>query len=155
MSRRGPRARRVLALTAAVAFALTGCAKDVYVKPTTPVGRANAATAVLVDSPAEKPVTGVIKGYLHGRKAGFRYGAGDPDDIAETVKNGRLIDVVVLPAGPGLDRVKDELLQPPLRLGRIGSTDYYLGTVTSKGLLFTKWLQTLSGQAQLRLHGVS
>ncbi len=153
-----PRRRRAGALAVALAIgatpALAGCGSEVNLRPTTLIGRSASATTVLVAAGAENAVAGALTRYAGTRESGFLYGTGSPDDIATTVKNGRLIDMVVLPAGPGLDRVEDELLKPASRFGRVGSTTYYLGAVTSKALAFITWLSSRPGQVALRANGV-
>jgi hypothetical protein len=141
-------------LATGAAPALAGCGREADLKPTTLIGRSSVATSVLLDPAVEKVMAPTFKRYVNGRKRGFRYGAGSPDEIASTVKNGRLIDLVILPAGPGLDRVENELLTPPTLLGTVGSTTYYLGAVTAKALPFVKWVPSPAGRATLRANGV-
>jgi hypothetical protein len=152
------RRRAAVALAVALAVggtpALAACGRQADVKPVTRVGRAAPTTTVLVDPVAEQALAANFKKYARGRKPGFRYGAGSADDIASTVKHGRPIDMVVLPEGPALDRVEDELLEPATLLGTIGATRYYVGAVTSRALPFTAWVLSPNGRATLRANGV-
>jgi len=138
---------------------LAGCARETYVKPLTLVGTSQGAVLTLMVPSIRPAVVAAVPGALPGkpaaRKVGVRYGTGTADDIAATVKNGRPIDLVVLPAGPALDRVSDELLQPPSLLGTLGSTRYYAGAVTARALPLLKYWEGLQGRAKLRAAGLS
>jgi hypothetical protein len=139
-------------------LALGGCAREAYVKPLTLVGTSKGAVLTLTVPSAQQALIAAVPATLPGKptaeKVGIRYGIGTPDDVAATVKNGRLIDLVVLPAGPALDRVSDELLQAPTLLGVLGSTRYYAGAVTARALPLVKYWEGPRGRAKLRSAGL-
>lgn len=156
MSRRRPLSFLAVALVALLVLA--GCAREAYVKPLTLVGTSKGAVLTLMVPSVRRAVVAAVPGALPGKpaeKIGVRYGTGTADDIAATVKNGRLIDLVVLPAGPALDRVSDELLQPPSLLGTLGSTRYYAGAVTARALPLLKYWEGRQGRAKLRAAGLT
>ncbi len=152
MTRRG-----VLALVGAALaalLALAGCGSEADVEPVTLVGNPSGAVLTLLDSRVSRAVTAALPTSVRGRPVGIRYGTGTPDDMAATVKNGRTIDLVVLPAGPALDRVTDELVRAPVLLGSLGSTRWYGGAVTAKGLPILTYWEGPQGRVKLRRSGL-
>jgi hypothetical protein len=152
MSRR--RALPLLGVALAALLALAGCGSEAYVKPVTLIGDPNGAVVTLIDPAARRAVIGAVPGAVKGKKVSIWYGTGTADDIAATVKNGRTVDLVVLPAGTALDRVSDELVQTPSLLGTLGSTRYYAGAVTSKALPVVTYWEGPQGRAKLRKMGL-
>jgi hypothetical protein len=114
------------------------------------VGEKAGAIAVLIDSPALTPIRCAMGSYLDANRRGVKYAAGTPDQIAETVKNGLPTDVVVMPLGPALDRIRDELARPPLPVLATGSTTFWVAGVTDKGLAFADFLTGRKGRAALQ-----
>jgi len=142
------------ALVVAALLALAGCGREADVRPVTLVGHPKVAVFTLVEPQVQRAVIGALPTSVRGTKVGIRYGAGTPDDIAATVKNGQTIDLVVLPAGAALDRVTNELVQAPSLLGTLGSTRYYAGAVTSKALPIVTFWEGPQGRAKLRKMGM-
>ena len=152
MSRRHALPRLAVALAALLV--LVGCGRDINVKPVTQLGTQHGVVLTLMVPSVQHAVTAAIPGALQGKKVGIRYGTGSPDDITATVKNGRLIDLVVLPAGPALERISDELLRTPSLLGTLGSTRYYAGAVTAKALPIVTYWEGPQGKTRLRRGGL-
>jgi hypothetical protein len=116
-------------------------------------GRGGSAQTVLVDQGALGAVRAAVGPFLNGKSGRVRSGGGSAADIATTVKYGQRIDLVVLPAGPALQRVRDELIAPPEPIGRLAGTQYWAAPVTSLGLPFFTFLTSRNGAKVLRAHG--
>jgi hypothetical protein len=146
--------RRIALAASALAVAgLTGCGPGPNLVPKTTTGSHGRATIINVDAGAQEQLLGTIKAYVAAKNTRIVSASGTPDAVATAVKHGAVIDVVILPEGPALRRVSDELVLPPERLGTLDGTVYYVGTVTSRGLLWTKFLRTAQGRAILANQG--
>ena len=132
---------------------LAACGPGPNLVPRTTTGSHGRPTYVNVDAVARTAVLGGITAYVTAKNTKIISAAGTPDAVVTSVKRGAIVDVVVLPDGPELTRVSDELVKPPERIGVLGGRTYYVGTVTSRGLIFTKFLATAQGRAVLRQQG--
>jgi len=138
----------------AVLLTGTACGSGPNLVPRTTTGTTGLATVVLTDGTTRAAVLAGITDYVRARSGRIVSAVGTPNAVAGSVKQGAVVDAVVLPAGPALDRVRDELVTAPSRLGRVRGTVYYAAPVTSKGALFVQYLLTARGRAQLTAHGV-
>jgi hypothetical protein len=143
----------VLALSLVVVALLAGCGEDPPVPTTETAGTGTRLVRVLVEPPALSAVRSDIRLFVGRRAALISSGAGTADAIAATVKHGYRIDVVVLRSGPALDRVRDELLAPPVRLGRLGSTTYWACAISRYGQPFVQFLTGPASRQLLRTSG--
>jgi hypothetical protein len=148
------RQRKTLLTIAVSLLALVAaCGRDPTVRPDAVTGRGGAVQTVLVDQPALGAVRAAAGPFLRGRSGRLNTGGGSAADIATTVKYGQRIDLVVLPAGPALERVREELLLPPAPIGRLAGTEYWAGAVTVRGLAFWKVLTSPRGAKLLHTQG--
>jgi hypothetical protein len=108
---------------------------------------------VLVDERALSAVSATFMPYLTRLPGIVTAGAGSAADIATTVKHGHRMDVVILPTGPALDRVRGELILPPSPIGSLDGTEYWAAPVTAGGLPFVTFLTTGRGAKVLQAHG--
>jgi hypothetical protein len=137
-----------VALLAAAAAATTACSATVPAPHV--VGPNVGDVIVLADSPALPAVRCAADRYVLGRPRGVKLGAGTPGAIAAAVKNGEPTDLVILPAGAALDRVRDELATPPMQVHiQPGGTTRWVGAVTDKGLRFARFLSSRHGRSLL------
>jgi ABC-type molybdate transport system substrate-binding protein len=148
--------RRLAAWPAAVLLlaAIAACDSDPGMQPQQVMpGVGRGGLIVLMDGPTRGAVLSELTEYVKEKGPRVVSAAGSPTAIATGVKQGRVVDVVVLPAGQALDRVRDELVAPPSVIGRLGSTPYWVAPVTGRGLPFVQFLRTARGTALLRSHG--
>jgi ABC-type molybdate transport system substrate-binding protein len=145
--------RQVPALALAGVILLAGCGEEPPVATTQTVGPGSRQIQVLVEQGAEAALRGDIRQYVTSRKVAVSWGGGTAEAIATTVKHGYRIDVVVLPSGPALERVDDELLAPPAKLGTLRSTTYWACAVDQSGLSFVRFLTGRTGKGALRQQG--
>ena len=141
----------VLALAAAMLLA--ACGEEPPVPTTEAAGSGGREIQVLVDQSVLGALGADIREFVSTRQARVRWGGGTADAIATTVKHGYRISVVVLPSGPALERIRDELLAPPTRLGTVGSTTYWACPVDQYGLSFLRFLPGRASQRVLRSQG--
>ena len=96
---------------------------------------------VLADPPAVPALRCTIGRYAVEQPRGVRLGTATPEAIAAAVKDGEPADLVILPAGAALDRVRDELATPPARIAMApaGATQW-VAAVTDKGLGLARFL---------------
>jgi hypothetical protein len=87
--------------------------------------------------------------YLDSKRRGIKYGAGAPEQIATTVKTGLPTDAVILPPGPALDRIREELASPPLPFLPTPTTTFWVAPVTDRGLSFARFLAGRRGSTAL------
>ncbi len=144
---------RIPALALAGALLLSGCAEGPPVWPTETAGPGKFEVRVLVDDQALGALRSDIDRFVATRPVLISWGGGTADDIAATVKQGYRISVVVLPSGPALDRVRDELLAPPTRLGTLGSQTYWACPVDRYGLPLVRYLSGRTSQQVLQSQG--
>jgi hypothetical protein len=137
----------------AVVLLLGGCAEDQPVQVTQTAGTGGSETQVLVEQAALGALGADIHQYLATRRARISWGGGTADEIAATVKHGYPIRVVVLPSGPALERVRDELIAPPTRLGTLGSQTYWACPVDRFGLSLVRFLGSRTSQRVLKSQG--
>ena len=128
---------------------LIACGGAGPLQTNTVVGQKSGAIAVLIDAPAVPAVRCAMDSYLGQTGRGIKYGAGAPDQIATTVKDGLPTDAVILPPGPALDRIRDELASPPLPFLSTSSTTFWVAPVTDRGLSFARFLAGRRGSAAL------
>jgi hypothetical protein len=128
---------------------LAACADTGTVKAHDIVGPGDGAFTVLIDTRAAPAIRCATERYLRGAKSGIAIGAGEPDHIVTTIKHGLTGDVVILPAGPALDRVRNELATPPLSVLTMSTTTYWAGAVTDRGLRYVHYLAGRYGRAVL------
>jgi hypothetical protein len=135
---------------------LAACGRDTTVRAdrVTSSGEGYQAT-VLVDERALSAVSATFTPYLTRLPGVVTAGAGSAADIATTVKHGQRMDVVILPAGPALDRVRGELILPPSPIGSLDGTEYWAGAVTARGLPFVTFLTTGRGAKVLQAQGLA
>ena len=145
--------RLLLAVVVGLLTVLAACGRDPTVRPDVVTGHGGRAQTILVDQGALRAVRAVIRPFLNGKPGRVSSGGGSAADIATTVKYGQRIDLVVLPPGPALDRVRDELLVPPAPIGRLGGTEYWAAAVTARGLPFFTFLTSRNGAKALRASG--
>lgn len=142
-------------LVAVLAPALAGCARDGGIpRPLTTVGSSGRTVVVVVDKALKPAFAAEIAAYTRAKKKKIAWSTSTPEGVADGVKNGGPIDVVVLPQGPSLERVTNELLVPPRTLGQVGSVTYSAAAVTYIGLPFVEYLTSGEGGSGLRAHGV-
>ena len=110
--------------------------------------------SVLVDEHVIPAVAATFTPFLASRPARVAWAAGPADTLAETVKAGYRIDVVVLPSGPALDRVRDELAGRPVSIGTLAGTRYWAAPITAKGVPFVAFVTGVRGARVLRAHGL-
>jgi ABC-type molybdate transport system substrate-binding protein len=144
---------RYVALALAAALLLPACAAGPPVATTETAGPGDRGVQVLVEHAALPALTADIQEFVTTRPAQISWGGGTADAIATTVKNGYRVSVVVLPSGPALDRVRDELVAPPARLGRLGRATYWACPVDQYGLPFLRFLTSRRSVRVLRAHG--
>jgi hypothetical protein len=148
--RLGPRlAPRLARVLAPILLLLTACADTGTIRASEVVGPGGGAFTVLIDTPAVPAIRCATERYLRGAKSGIAIGAGAPDHIVRTIKYGLPGDVVILPAGPALDRVRNELATPPLSVVTISTTTFWAGAVTDRGLRYIHYLAGRYGRAVL------
>jgi len=116
-------------------------------------GKAGGVTILLTDDAPRAAVASEIAAFAQEKRSRVVSSDGSPTAVATAVKDGKPVDVVVLPAGPALERVRDELVEPPVALGTLASTPYWAAAVTDRGLDFVKFLRTAPATALLRVHG--
>jgi hypothetical protein len=146
----GPRAAGA---TIGAALLLAGCAAQPPVEATRTAGSDGRQIQVLVDQPAVGALGTDIQQFVATRQVRVSWGGGTPDAIATTVKDGYRISVVVLPSGPALDRIRDELVAPPTALGTLGSATYWAAPVDQFGLPLVRFLTGRTSQRVLRAQG--
>jgi hypothetical protein len=137
----------------AASMLLAACGQEAPVATTETAGPGPDQVRVLVEQGAVGALGSDIQQFVATRPVRVRWGAGTADEIATTVKQGYRFSVVVLPTGPALDRIRDELLAPPTRLGRLGSTTYWACPVDRYGLPFLRFLTSRTSTRVLRAHG--
>jgi hypothetical protein len=147
------RALSAVAVAVALVLAVSACGSDGSVQPDLQSGRGGRTPTVLAEEHALPVVRAAIDPFLGGKRGRVSSGGGSATDVATTVKDGYRIDVVVLPAGAGLERVREELLLPPARLGTLAGTEYWAAVITARGLPFWKFLTGARGMKVLRAHG--
>lgn len=145
--------RPALAVTAAVAT-VAACGAGPNLMPRTTTGATGRQTVVLMAAQARPAVMATITDFAATRRTEVVSAQGTPEAVIDSVKQGAVVDAVVLPAGAQLDRVRDELLAPPERVGRAGGVTWYVATVTGKGLPYARYLASPRGRAALARHGV-
>ena len=137
----------------AASMLLAACGQESPLETTETAGPGPGQVLVLVEQGAVGALGSDIQQFVATRPVRVRWGAGTADEIATTVKQGYRFSVVVLPTGPALDRIRDELLAPPTRLGRLGSTTYWACPVDRYGLPFLRFLTGRTSTRVLRAHG--
>jgi len=135
---------------ATVATVLAGCSGASTVRAQEVVGNRAGAVALLVDSGAARSVQCTLRPFVRGKPRGIRFGGGSSDEITTTVKDGEPADVVVMPAGPALDRILDELARPPTSLTLTPGHVYWVGAVDDRGLALADFLSGPAGRKVLR-----
>ena len=108
---------------------------------------------MLVEQAALAAVGDDIRQFVATRRGRINWGGGTAEDIATTIKHGYRVSVVVLPSGPALDRVRDELLEPPAKIGALGPDTYWACAVDQFGRPFVRFLATRAGRLVLQAHG--
>jgi hypothetical protein len=143
------------AVTVAVigALLLSACGEAQPVATTQTVGPGRSEVRVLVEQAALAALRADIDRFAAVRPVRISSGGGTADAIAATVKQGYRISVVVLPSGPALDRVRDELLAPPTRLGDLGAQTYWLCTVDRYGVPLARFLGGRTSRRVLQSQG--
>jgi hypothetical protein len=141
--------RRALAALVPVVALLTGCGDAGTLHAKTLVGEKTGAIAILIDTPVAPAIRCTMDVYLKGRRRGIKYGAGGPDQIATAVKRGEPTDVVIMPPGPALDRIRDELASPPQPFLVTTAATFWVAPVTDRGLGFARFLTSRKGKALL------
>ena len=144
--------RRAVVAALAAAMLLAGCGEQPLAATRT-AGADGRQIDVLVDQAALAAVGTDVERFLATRPGRITWGGGTADDIATTIEHGYRISVVVLPSGPALERVRDELVAPPVRLGTRGSTTYWACAVDQFGLPFVRFLTGRGSRQLLREHG--
>ena len=145
-----------LAATAAVAALLcSGCGPGPNLMPRRTAGTTGRSTIVLMVAPTRAAVLAGVDAFVKGRGSRIVSAVGTPAEVATSVKDGAVVDAVVLPSGPDLDRVRNELVAAPLPLGTVAGTPYWAAPVTYRGLVFAQFLQTPQGRSLLHAHGVT
>ena len=144
---------RAAALALVPAVVLVACGEGQPVQTTESAGDGGREIQVLVEQGAMGALGRDIRQFVTTRSARVRWGGGTAEAIATSVKHGYRISVVVLPSGPALDRIRDELLAPPTRLGRLGSATYWACPVDQYGLSFVRFLTGRASQRVLRSQG--
>jgi hypothetical protein len=142
-----------VALALVVAVLSAACSGQQPVPVTATAGTKGRVIEVLVEQPALAAVRSDIDLFVSRRATRVSSGGGTADAIATTVKHGYRIDAVVLPSGPALDRVADELLEPPMRLGTLRSTTYWACDIDRFGRPFAHFLATPASERVLHAHG--
>jgi hypothetical protein len=137
----------------APALLLCACAGGPAVPASETAGSGGSEVQVLVEQAALGALSADIHQFVATRRARVSWGGGTADAIAITVKQGYPIRVVVLPSGPALERVRDELIAPPSRLGTLGSQTYWACPVDRFGLSFVRFLGGRTSQRVLRSQG--
>jgi len=146
----------VAALLGVVTLAgLTACSSGSALGPRATAGTATEHTVVLLDDAARPAVSAGIDDFVAEARAEVVSAAGTPAAVAGSVKDGEIVDVVVLPAGADLERITDELVADPAPVGRAGGTTYFAAAVTARGLPFAQYLTTARGRQVLLTHGVT
>ena len=143
----------VVALALVVAVLSAACSGQQPVPVTATAGTKGRVISVLVEQPALAAVRSDIDLFVTRRATRVSSGGGTADAIATTVKHGYRIDAVVLPSGTALNRVTDELLEPPLKLGTLHSTTYWACDIDRFGRPFVHFLTTAASERVLRAHG--
>jgi ABC-type molybdate transport system substrate-binding protein len=145
--------RRLTLLALAAASLLSACAAGPPVPATKTAGTDGRQIQVLVEQAALGALEADIHQFLSTRDARISWGGGTADAIVTTVKDGYRVGVVVLPSGPALERVRDELVAPPTRLGMLGSATYWACPVDQYGLSFLHFLAGRNSKRVLRSQG--
>jgi ABC-type molybdate transport system substrate-binding protein len=151
--RRGRRHIGAVLVGAGVLLGSAGCGGPGVVRQET-VGRSGTATIVLSDAALRDAVAAAATSFSVPGRARIVWSVGTPDAVAGAVKDGQPVDVVLLPDGAALDRVRDELVEPPVPLGTHAGTAYSAAAVTGRGVAFLRFLVAGGGAARLRQHGV-
>ncbi len=143
------RVARRLASVVAATMLLTACGEQPPVETTQTAGSQDSGLQVLVEQRAVDALATDIGQFVAQRPmATVSWGGGTAEAIATTVKQGYRNSVVVLPSGPALDRIRDELLDPPARLGQLRDVTYWVCTVDKTGRPFARYL---TGRRSLRV----
>jgi hypothetical protein len=152
-----PRRAGGLLAGAAAAAVLAGCGSaspTSTMGPQTITGKATHGIIVLGDATLQQAMTSGITGYTRTGRERITSALGTPDAVATAVKDGRIVDVVVLPSGPALDRVRNELVTAPEPIGQVAGTQYWAAAVTGRGLGFFRYLHSRPGAALLARAGL-
>ena len=148
------RVARTLASVVAATTLLTACGEQPPVETTETAGPLDRSLQVLVEQRAVDALATDIGQFVAERPtATVSWGGGTAEDIATTVKQGYRNSVVVLPSGPALDRIRDELLDPPARLGQLKGVTYWVCTVDKSGRPFARYLTSRRSLRVLRSQG--
>ena len=150
-----PCRRRRVAAVASLAVCVLGlvaaCGTSETVAAKTVLGQRTGSAVVLLDTSAAAALRCAMAAYVRAQPSGgIRLGIAAADQIANAVKDGEFVDVVVLPPGPALDRLRDELVIPPVQIMPSTSSTLWVGAVTDRGLRFTRFLTGRAGRAALR-----
>lgn len=114
------------------------------------LGRNVGDIIVLADPPVVPGVRCAMAGYVLGKPRGIKFGTAAPAAIAAAVKEGEPADLVILPTGSALDRVRDELATPPTRIVTPHpGTTWWAAAVTDKGLRLVRFLSSRQGRSLL------
>ncbi|MGZ4651099.1 MAG: hypothetical protein ACXV3A_11260 [Kineosporiaceae bacterium] len=147
--------RRLLCILAGLGLLLAGgCGRPGLGDATTVVGGSGREVSVLVDEHVTSALAATFTPFLDSRPVRVAWAAGPADNLAETVKAGYRFDVVVLPSGPALDRVRDELAGRPVSIGALDGTRYWAAPITARGVPFVAFVAGRSGARVLRAHGL-
>jgi len=150
--RRGHRRAAAVAAVVGAVASLSACADHGTVLTQDTVGDSSVAINVLIDTPAVPPVRCVMRVYVRGEARGIKFGGASAEEIATTVKDGQRVDLVILPAGSALDRIRDELAAPAAPLAAVSRNTYWVGAVTNKGLAFARFLTGRQGHLAFASH---
>lgn len=151
--RRGAVRPRAAALIPLAALLATACSPGAQLDGPTLTGSGNASLRLAVDRLVRAPILETTREFQAVRRTRFYVSTGTPEQAAMAVKDGMVVDVVILPKGAALNRVRDELVTPPVAFGVRDGVTYEAAAVTSTGLLYVRYLQTAGGEAVLGAAG--
>lgn len=147
-------ARRRLALLLVVGV-LTSCGgvTGLHARFVTGVGRRH--VNVVVDDLARPAFAGAVTAYWRNEHIRVIVRSGTSAAIAQAVKFGTIVDLVVIAGGPPLARIRDELTAHAMSLGTYRGVGYWAAPVTDVGVRYVSFLRSRVGVAALRAGGLT
>lgn len=149
----GPLRRRLALLLLAGVVTSCGGVTGLHARLVTGVGHRH--VNVVVDDRVRSAFAGVVTAYWRDKRVRVIVRSGTSAAIAQAVKYGTIVDLVVIAGGPPLARVRDELTAHALPLGIYRGVGYWAAPVTDVGERFVSWLRSSAGVASLRAGGLT
>jgi hypothetical protein len=135
-------ARRVTAIAVLFLLLVTGCTGSFGLHDRGVIGASVAERqySLAIDSAILPALTDTLRGYDDARRMSTDVVAGTSRAVAEAVKAGDTLDVVIVGGSSPLRIVRDELAGPPTQLGAYDGTTFWAAPVTTFGLKVARFL---------------